>query len=152
IGIRLASALTLLDSSLFGGYWDIDNVRLIESALPNNSFESPETDFASPFMDSWQKSPQPFWYNDPRFPWFQLVGQFLNTSNGSPDHIDNVDGEQGAYLFALPDVSIFQDDISIGGTNTEPTHAFSLTYERGNSYNMTVGVLGGGGGMSNGVP
>jgi hypothetical protein len=28
VGVQLASGLTLLDSSLFGGYWDVDNVRL----------------------------------------------------------------------------------------------------------------------------
>ena len=152
IGIKLASALTLLDFGLFGGYWDIDNVRLTESALPNHSFESPETDFAAPYIDSWQKSAQPGWYTDTNFPWFALTGQFLNTTNGSSDHIDNVDGEQGAYLFALPDVALFQDYISIGGFDVTPMHDFSLKYERGNSYNMTVGVLGAGGAMLDGVP
>jgi len=122
--------------------------------VPNHSFESPETDFASPFMDSWEKAPEPFWYVDPTgmFPWFAVMGQFLNTTNGAPDHIDNVDGKQAAYLFAMADVAIFQDYISIGGMGTEPTHEFNLKYERGNAYDLTVGVLGGGGGMSNGVP
>jgi hypothetical protein len=155
IGIKLASGLKFPDDiALQGGYWDIDNVRLTESVLPNNSFASPETDFAAPFMDSWQKAPEPFWYDDPTgmFPWFAVMGQFLNTTNGAPDHIDNVDGEQAAYLFALPDVAIFQDYISIGSTNTEPRHEFNLRYERGHSYNLTVGVVGGGGGMSNGAP
>jgi hypothetical protein len=86
------------------------------------------------------------------FPWFAVMGQFLNTTNGSADHIDNIDGEQAAYLFALPEVAIFQDYISVGGLNPGPTHDFNLKYERGISYNMAVGVLGGGGGMSNGVP
>src|SRR5215475_5047719 len=67
--------------------------------VSNASFQSPETDFASPFMDSWEKAPQPFWYTDTNFLWFQLMGQFMNTSNGSPDHIDNVEGSQAAYLF-----------------------------------------------------
>ena len=102
-------------------------------------------------MDAWEKSPQPFWYNDPVFPWFALMGEFVNTSNGSPDHIENMDGKQAAYLFALLDVAIFQDYISIGGTETAPTHDFDLKYEVGNSYNLTVGLLGGGGGMSNGA-
>src|SRR2546422_11570210 len=60
----------------------------------NSSFESPVTDFASPVMDAWEKAPQPFWYNDPIFPWFALMGEFLNTSSGSPDHIDNMDGKR----------------------------------------------------------
>jgi hypothetical protein len=148
IGIKLASTTSFL---LVGGYWDIDNVRLTESLLPNPSFESPATEFASPFVDSWQKAPQPSWYNDPTFPWFQVMGEFLNTSNGSPDHIDNVDGQQGAYLFALPDVALFQDYISLGATNTSPAHDFNLKYDVGKSYSLTAGVLGGGGGMSNGA-
>ncbi|MDB6034087.1 MAG: hypothetical protein JWM16_4425 [Verrucomicrobiales bacterium] len=148
IGIKLGSTTSFL---LQGGYWDIDNVRLTESLLPNNSFELPQMDFAGPFIDSWEKSAQPFWYTDPNFPWFGLTGEFLNTSNGSPDHIDNVDGPQAAYLFALADVALFQDYISVGGFDVSPAHDFSLKYEKGNSYNLTVGVLGNGGGMSNGV-
>ena len=152
IGIKLASALTLADSALFGGYWDVDNVRLTESALPNSSFEFPETDFVANEFVGWEKSPQPFWYTDPFFPWDYLFGQFLNTTNGASDHIDNIDGRQAAYMFALADVALFQDYISLGTTNATPSHDFNLKYERGNSYNLTVGVLGGGGGMSNGVP
>src|SRR5262245_41704501 len=148
IGIRLASTTSF---ALTGGYWDIDNVRLTESVLPNESFESPRTDFASPAMDGWQKAPQPVWYTDTNFPWAQLMGQFLNTSNGAPDHIDNVDGCQAVFLFALPDVAIFQDYISVEGTNATPTSDFNLKYEVGNSYSLNVGVLGGGGGMSNGA-
>src|SRR5262249_45486658 len=53
IGIKLASTTSFL---LTGGYWDIDNVRLTESLLPNPSFETPPTDFASPLLDSWEKS------------------------------------------------------------------------------------------------
>jgi hypothetical protein len=148
IGVRLASTVGF---DKLGGYWDVDNVRLTESVLPNNSFERPETDFASPFLDSWQKAPQPVWYNDPMFPWEQLMGLFLNTTNGSPNHINNMEGKQATFLFALPDVAIFQDFISISGTNAGPTHEFNLSYETGKSYSLTVGVLGGGGGMTNGA-
>src|SRR5262249_30607344 len=112
---------------------------------------TPESLFASPEMESWQKAPQAVWYNDPRFPWGQLMGQFVNTSNGSPDHIDNVDGKQAAYIFALPGVGIFQDYNSIGRTNATPTDEFGAKFEVGKSYTLTVGVLGGGGGMSNGA-
>jgi hypothetical protein len=148
IGIRLASTTSF---ALTGGYWDIDNVRLTASVLPNPSFESPPTDFANPLIDSWEKAAQPIWYNDPMFPWFQVMGEFVNTPEGAADHIDNMEGRQGAYLFALPDVAIFQDYLSVGGTSTNPTHAFNLKYEVGKSYDLTLGVLGGGGGMSNGA-
>jgi hypothetical protein len=56
IGIQLESTVGF---DLQGGYWDVDNVRLTESTVPNGSFESPPTDFASPLMDEWQKAPQP---------------------------------------------------------------------------------------------
>ncbi|HTD68207.1 MAG TPA: hypothetical protein VK846_16905 [Candidatus Limnocylindria bacterium] len=79
------------------------------------------------------------------------MGQFLNTSNGAPDHIDNVDGRQAAYLFALPDVALFQDYNSVGGFDVMPTHDFDTKFTVGKSYALTVGVLGGGGGMSNGA-
>ena len=148
IGIRLASTVGF---DLLGGYWDIDNVRLTDSVVPNASFEEPETIFASPELAHWQKAPQAVWYNDPRFPWEQLMGQFLNSSNGSPDHIDNMDGSQATFIFALPDVAVFQDYNSIGGTNTSPTHDFRAKFEVGKSYALTVGMLGGGGGMSNGA-
>jgi hypothetical protein len=149
IGIKLASLADFLNQ---GGYWDLDNVRLTESLIPNNSFESPANTFASPQMDSWQKSAAPFWYptNGP-FMWDQLMGQFVNTTNGAPDHIDNMDGRQGAFMFALPEVAIFQDYMTIADTNLPPTHDFAAIYETGKSYNLTVGVLGNGGGMSNGV-
>src|SRR5215831_18699284 len=104
--------------------------------IPNNSFESPVTDFASPAMDSWGKAPQPAWYQDPTgmFPWEALMGQFLNTTNGSPDHIDNVDGSQAAFLFASPDVAIFQDYTSISGSGATTSHPFNAQFEAGKSY------------------
>ncbi len=154
IGIKLASGLTLADSALAGGYWDVDNVRLTESVVPNASFESPSNDFASPSMDSWQKAPEPFWYVDSTgmFPWPALMGQFLNTTNGSADHLTNIDGRQAAYLFALPDVAIFQDENLTDGENGVGTNEFGARFEVGKSYALTVALLGGGGGMSNGVP
>lgn len=150
IGIRIASTVGL---DRTGGYWVVDNVRLTDSVLPNDSFESPTTDFASPEMDNWEKSSQPVWYFDSTgmFPWEALMGQFLNTTNGSPDHIDNMDGKQAAYLFALPEVAISQDYNSISGTNATSGHEFNAVFEPGKSYALTVGVIGGGGGMSNGA-
>ena len=151
IGIQLACTVGF---DLLGGYWDLDNVRLVETIVPNGSFETPETPFADPRMDAWQKAPKPFWYtNDDNGPfgWNNVMGQFLNSSNGSSDHIDNMEGKQAAYLFALPTVGIFQDYNSLSGTNTVPTHDFNTKFEAGKSYLLTVGVLGGGGGMSNGA-
>jgi hypothetical protein len=145
IGVQIASTT---DFSLVGGYWDIDNVRLTESiAVPNYSFESPATAFVDTNIDYWQKSPKPVWYNEStNGPWAQLTGVFLNPPPDSTnnDHIVNCDGAQAAFLFALPSVALSQDNITT-------SNAFNVSFETGKSYLLTVGVLGNGGGMTNGV-
>jgi hypothetical protein len=37
------------------------------------------------------------------------MGEFVNPGNGSASHIDNVEGQQAAFIFAVPDAFIFQD-------------------------------------------
>lgn len=121
--------------------------------VPNNSFESQIA--GPPFgvnnnIDSWQKSPQPDWF-DPAsagVTWNQLTGNFVNTPSSSADHIDNVDGGQAVYLFAIPTVALFQDYSSTDWNHSTPTHAFDATFEVGKSYHLTVGVIGGGGNMT----
>jgi hypothetical protein len=54
-------------------------------------------------------------------------------------------------MFAQPGVALFQDYNSIYGTNATPLHDFDVKFEVGKSYHLTVGVIGGGGGMSNGA-
>jgi len=111
--------------------------------IPNGSFESPTTTFASPFIDSWQKTPRPDWYDETGgFLWTQLTGQF---SNQPPSYIDNCDGKQAAWMFVIPEVGIFQD-------YDHPTiHAFNATYEIGKSYDLAVGIIGTGGNMQLGA-
>src|SRR5712671_4775802 len=77
-------------------------VRADALNVPNASFESPQTPFADPRMDEWQKAPEPPWYmGGGGFPWEQLMGQFLNAPDGdTTNHIDNMDGAQAAFLFA----------------------------------------------------
>lgn len=107
--------------------------------IPNASFESPETVFADPTIDFWQKSPTPFWYDESGgYLWIQLMGVFLNLPPEDPDHIDNCDANQALYMFALPEVELYQD--------------LTATYEVGRSYHLTVGMFGGGGGMKDDVP
>ena len=105
----------------------------------------PQYPFAIPDMDDWQKSLQPVWY-DPTTnydtPWEDLMGTFYNVPNPST-FIDNCDGVQAAFVFALPDVAVFQDYDSIGGTNTTPSHAFNATFNVNRAYTLTVGVMGG---------
>lgn len=104
--------------------------------VPNGSFESPTPPPgfpATPLMDHWQKTPQPAWY-DPSMTgitWSQLSGQFPNLPPGNPGHIPNVEGAQAAYLFAVPEVGIFQE--------------LAATFQVGLAYEMTVGLMGAGG-------
>src|SRR5437667_5287561 len=100
--MRLPSTTPFPYTTLFRS---VDNVRLTESVVPNASFESPVTDFASPFMDAWEKSPQPFWYNDPVFPWFALMGEFVNIGNADVCHIVTLRGRMAAYLLAVHEVA-----------------------------------------------
>jgi len=116
--------------------------------IPNGSFESPVTSYVDTRIDSWQKTPVPFWYNEAtNGPWDNLVGLFLNTPLGDAQHIDNCDGNQAIWLFAYPQVGLFQDFNSTDWSNSTPTHAFNAQFEAGKSYDLTVGAIGGGGGM-----
>ncbi len=105
--------------------------------VPNGSFESPSTPFADPRIDLWEQTGN------------QLTGVFFNGPGTS--FIDNCDGIQAAFLFAVPGVTVFQDYNSLDYAHLTPTHSFNAKFEVGNSYNLAVGIIGGGGGMSNGV-
>jgi hypothetical protein len=112
-------------------------VRAASIPVPNGSFESPTPPPgfpATPLVDVWQKSPQPAWF-DPAttggITWQQLAGVFPNAAAGSPEHIDNLDGDQAAYMFTLPSVALFQE--------------LDTAFQAGLSYDLKVGVLGAGG-------
>lgn len=119
--------------------------------LPNASFESPTTQFVDLRVDGWQKQPKPFWFDESggNF-WDQLAGIFINPPEGSEGHIENSDGSQALYLFAVPQNGLFQDYDSVDWAHTEPTHDFDAIFEAGKSYTLTVGLKGGGGGMREG--
>jgi len=118
----------------------------------NASFESPVTTFVNTHVDSWQKAPKPDWYIESGgYTWDQLAGVFLNTPAGSADHITNCDGSQALYMFAVPQVCLFQDYTSTDWSNPVPTHAFNATFEPDTAYQLTVGVIGGGGNMTPGA-
>lgn len=125
--------------------------------VPNHSFESPlaprESPYALPVVDVWQKSAQPAWYDpsqNANTPWDFLMGTFFNVPFPGL-FIDNCDGSQAAFLFALPEAALFQDGTSAGGTNGGPGLALEATFQAGHSYELTVAALGGGGGMKPGV-
>ncbi|MEI7729311.1 MAG: PEP-CTERM sorting domain-containing protein [Verrucomicrobiota bacterium] len=101
--------------------------------VPNGSFESPTTAYVGINIDSWQKANKPGYFDEVAygFSWIQTAGLFLNTAVGQPDHIDNVDGNQSAYLLAFPQVALSQD-------LTAPDAKFNI----GSAYDLTVGLLG----------
>ena len=116
--------------------------------VPNASFESPALPIAvSVNFNSWQKAAQPASYDSNSFPWIDNIGVFTNTAPTSPDHIDNMDGNQAIWLFVVPQVALFQDYDSLAWNDTVPSHAFNATYDPGKSYHLIVGVIGSGGGM-----
>ena len=107
--------------------------------IPNESFELPETVFVDVNVESWQTPPTPWWYDESGgYLWSQLTGVFPNPAPEEPDHIDNCDGNQAAWLFAVPEVELFQD--------------LTATFAVGQSYRLTVGIIGGGGNMKDDVP
>lgn len=113
-----------------------DKLQAASIYIPNASFELPETVSVSVDIDSWQKSPKPGWYDESRESrdgiWILKMGVFFNNPNYSPKYyIDNCDGNQAAWLWAYPEVELFQD--------------LTATFEVGYSYHLTVGIFGGGG-------
>lgn len=107
--------------------------------LPNGSFELPASTYATPFIDSWQQNPQP----DLGDPNTLQTGVFSNQAPADPLFIDNCDGSQAAFLFAVPGTALFQDYDSTDYANPSPAHAFNATFEVGKSYTLTVGLIGG---------
>lgn len=121
--------------------------------VPNGSFEAPDTDFADPRIDRWQEMPKPEWYDEStQGPWSQLTGVFQGTPPGAEDHIDNMDGEQALFLFAVPGAGVFLDANAVDWTGTPPAEPFAPQYEPFKAYELTVGLIGGGYGMLEGVP
>lgn len=122
-------------------------LRAGEIAIPNASFESPATNYVSVLIDDWVKLPRPDWYvEEGGFLWTQLTGLFRNPVPTNPSHIDNMDGNHALWLFAVPEVGLSQEL----GDSASPT-VEDAVFEVGQSYQLTVGVIGGGGGMREGV-
>lgn len=119
-------------------------------AVPNFSFESQPAGapfYADPRIDAWQKAPQPAYFDPAIFQvtWEQTAGAFFDAAPGNSSPIANLNGAQGAYLLAFPGVSLFQDYNTADWNHPTPTHAFDATFQVGQSYQLTIGVLGKGG-------
>jgi hypothetical protein len=115
------------------------SLRAATVPVLNPSFEAPVVTPPFPVnttIDSWQKTPDPGFPLPGGLTWNDLAGVFPNTASGAPDHIDNMDGNQGAYLISIPGVGFTQD--------------LGVNYGVGVSYSLNLGVIGGGGGMPEG--
>lgn len=103
--------------------------------LSNPSFENPVWTGPLPVdirLDGWTKTPAPSWFvpQGPLQSWDQLSGIFPNPPATEAGHIPNGDGNQAAYLLTLPLAGFSQ--------------VLPATFEAGVSYELTVGVRGGG--------
>lgn len=134
------------------GGWEL-GVGALPIAVPNASFESPSVAFVSIEVASWQKNPKPDWYvEDGGFLWTQLTGVFRNPAPGAQDRLDNCDGNQAVWVFAVPGVGLFQESLPAPGIEPPDPSSGVARFRVGSVYQLTVGVIGGGGGMSNGAP
>jgi hypothetical protein len=122
IGIAMRSA------GMPGGYWDLDNVRLVESVpisipIENASFEDPAIDpnafVAVPLAEQWTELDIDTFAST-------NTGVFANTAEDNPDHIMNADGNQLAFLGTETGNGFEQD--------------LDATYKVGCDYNLTVAV------------
>jgi hypothetical protein len=134
MAILLCAALTLRAGDLYVPNFDF--------SLPDIGTNSP---YAAPVLEDWQESPQAAYYDPANFggsPWMDLAGTFYNlpdftNAQGTNDtYIYNCDGVQAAFIFALPQVAIYQ--------------RIEAKYKSGQTYTLTVGLIGGGGDMTNG--
>jgi hypothetical protein len=124
-----------------GSLW-LSALQAATVPVPNASFESPATSSVDTRIDSWEKTPKPLWWDEAQYgPWDQLIGAFANPPSGDASHIDNCEGNQAIWVFANPEVGLFQDYTSTDWSNSTPTHAFDARFEPGKSYRLTVGVL-----------
>jgi len=124
----MAIGVALRAAGMPGGFWDLDNVRLIESLpvsipIENASFEAPVVDPngfpAVPYVDLWTEI-------DLDTVSSTNTGVFANTPAGSPDHIVNAHGSQLAFLGSQTGNALEQD--------------LAATYKVGCDYQLTVAV------------
>ena len=122
IGVALRAA------GVPGGFWDIDNVRLIESSpvlipIANASFEGPYVDpndfSAVPFVDDWTEI-------DVDTEASTNTGVFANPAADSPGRLINADANQLAFLGSQTGNALEQDLVD--------------TYRVGCDYRLTVAV------------
>ena len=126
VGMNIGIALRAAGQA--GGFWDLDNVKLIESApvsipIKNASFEVPVVDpngfGAVPQVDGWTEVDIDTLFST-------NTGVFANTDPNSFDHIVNADGNQLAFLGSQMGNALQQD--------------LDAMYNAGCNYRLIVGV------------
>lgn len=116
--------------------------------IPNHSFESPVTAFVSIDIDAWQKTERPDEYDESGgFLWSQLTGLFRNAPLGDPRRILNCDGDQAVWMFVVPGAGLWQESVGRVNGDPQPPTSLQARFEPGQGYRLTVGIIGGGGGM-----
>jgi hypothetical protein len=124
----MAIGVALRATGMPGGFWDLDNIRLLELlpvSIPveNASFEAPVVDPNSfpavPYVDQWMEIDLDTLSST-------NTGVFANTPVGSTDHIVNADGSQLAFLGSEQGNALEQD--------------LTVTYKVGCDYRLTVAV------------
>jgi hypothetical protein len=111
-------------------------------SVPNFSFENPTVPnsfpYASTIIDSWQKNPQPGYFDPVAFGlnWDQTSGVFLDNFAGNPTPLSNRVGNQGAFILDFPGAGFHQD------YNSSVGHDLNISYTVGQSYQLTAGFLG----------
>lgn len=133
--LKMAGATIAIFTAMWAG-----NVQAGLIFVPNHSFELPATDFADPRIDIWEQNPDFM---------STATGVFSNQAPSDPTFIHNLDGQQAAFLFNAPTVEISLDYTSMDWSGL--THQFDARYEVGKAYELTVGVIGGAGGMPPGA-
>jgi len=122
IGVALRAA------GMPGGFWDLDDVRLVESVpksvpIDNASFEAPIVDpngfSALPFIDGWTEI-------DLDTETSTNTGVFANPALDSPGRLVNADGSQLAFLGSQTGNALEQD--------------MAATYKVGCDYGLSVAV------------
>jgi len=136
-----AGKAATLALAMLAAFTPAAGIRAADLYVPNGSFESPATTYVLPLISNWEQSPQPAGFDTNVFgAWDELLGVFANVPAGQPGSITNATGSQLAYLFAYPQLAIFQDYTSTDWSSTTPSHAFNAIYEPGRAYHLTFGL------------
>jgi autotransporter-associated beta strand protein len=114
--------------------------------VPNYDFSSPYVANLPPYAlagaSVWQQSPQPDWWTGGSQGWKNSAGVFINVPKNWIDNLVPSGGttvhQQSAFMFSTPGLQLSQ--------------TLASTFQVGASYQLAVGIEGGGYGMPLGTP